>query len=86
MHRCRAYKKIKGKGPAPYNRKKIVEREHTIYFFNTAKYGGAIYDCEENEDGELWVDNGEYASQVNYCPYCGYKAKAQVDMGAGCGK
>lgn len=39
------------------------------------QYGGAIGACYEREDGTLWVDNGEYASQVNFCPYCGYRAK-----------
>jgi wobble nucleotide-excising tRNase len=41
-------------------------------------YGGAIRRCQEDEDGTLWVDNGEYASQVNYCPFCGYQARVQV--------
>jgi hypothetical protein len=40
-----------------------------------AVYGPAIYMCEEDDEGKLWVTNGEYASQVNYCPYCGYEAK-----------
>ena len=39
-------------------------------------YGPAIDVCIENDNGQLWVSNDEYASQVNYCPYCGYKAKA----------
>ena len=43
-------------------------------------YGDAIYQCVETEDGELWAGNGEYCSQVNYCPYCGYKAKVQVEL------
>lgn len=37
--------------------------------------GPAIQDCTENEDGELWAGNGEYDTQVNFCPACGYKAK-----------
>lgn len=40
-------------------------------------YGEALDECYEDEDNKLWVSNGEYASQVNYCPYCGYKAKHQ---------
>lgn len=39
--------------------------------------GSAAYECHETEDGYLWVDNGEYANTVNYCPQCGYKAKQQ---------
>lgn len=38
-------------------------------------YGGAIDSCGEDPFGRLWVFNGEYASQVSYCPYCGAKAK-----------
>lgn len=33
--------------------------------------GSAISQCYE-KDGELWVDNGEYAARVNYCPCCGF--------------
>lgn len=42
---------------------------------NTGNYGAAILICEEREDGTLWVSNDEYSSRVNYCPFCGYKAK-----------
>lgn len=37
-------------------------------------YGEALDSCVENEVGELWVGNGEYGSQVAFCPYCGFKA------------
>jgi|WetSurMetagenome_2_1015567.scaffolds.fasta_scaffold2070624_1 hypothetical protein len=37
-------------------------------------YGPAIDNCWEGKDGRLWVANGEYASEVHYCPYCGFKA------------
>ena len=49
-----------------------------FYYMPSDGYGAAINSCSEIEEGELWVDNGEYASQVNYCPYCGFKAKVQV--------
>jgi hypothetical protein len=42
-------------------------------------YGDAITDCDESSNGELWVGNGEYASQVNFCPFCGFKAKIQIE-------
>ena len=45
----------------------------------TSGYGDALYECIENEVGEFWVSNGEYGSQVNYCPYCGAKAPNQTD-------
>lgn len=41
-------------------------------------YGAALDKCYEDEDGKFWIDNDEYASQVNYCPYCGKKAPVQV--------
>ena len=34
-------------------------------------YGAAIEDCVEHDDGSFWAGNGEYGSQVNYCPFCG---------------
>ncbi len=41
-------------------------------------WGGAIGKCTEYADGTLWVDNGEYGSQVNFCPFCGYEAKVKI--------
>lgn len=34
--------------------------------------------CLEKEDGTLWVNNEEYESQVNFCPYCGYPARIKA--------
>lgn len=41
-------------------------------------HGPAIEICEESPEGELWVSNSEYATQVNFCPFCGYEAKKQI--------
>jgi len=43
-------------------------------------YGSLVDYCFEQESGELWIKtgNGEYESQVNYCPKCGYKAKVEA--------
>jgi hypothetical protein len=41
-------------------------------------YGVAFHNCIEDDNGRLWIQNGEYASQVNYCPICGYKAPTQI--------
>ncbi len=41
-------------------------------------YGAAIDDCYEDQDGYLFVANGEYGSQVNFCPMCGYEAKVKI--------
>jgi hypothetical protein len=40
-----------------------------------AVHGAAITDCYEDDDGKFWVGNGEYSSQVMFCPYCGERAK-----------
>jgi hypothetical protein len=42
-------------------------------------HGSAVDDCYENDAGEFWVGNGEYASQVNFCPVCGAKAPKQIE-------
>jgi hypothetical protein len=42
-------------------------------------WGIAIDECYENNREEFWVTNGEYGSQVNYCPYCGAKAPVQIE-------
>ncbi len=47
----------------------------TIIDYKRRLYGEAIAYCYEYDDGLLIVENDEYVSQVNYCPYCGYKAK-----------
>lgn len=40
--------------------------------------GPAIDYCIEYDDDLLFAGNGEYESQVNFCPICGYKAKIQI--------
>lgn len=41
-------------------------------------FGDAIDDCAEDDQGRFWASNGEYGSQVNYCPVCGAKAPTPV--------
>jgi len=41
---------------------------------DSTEAGPAIDYCWEDKDGCLWVGNGEYENQVNYCPQCGFKA------------
>lgn len=43
-------------------------------------YGHAIDTCVETSDNRLWVTNGEYLSQVNYCPYCGFAATVPANL------
>ncbi len=50
--------------------------------FNSANYGScgpAITLCYEY-DGYFFVTNGEYESQVNFCPWCGMKATKQAGV------
>lgn len=49
----------------------------------THLFGAALTKCYEDKIGCLWVDNGKVGSQVNYCPYCGYKAPQQVSAQPG---
>lgn len=37
-------------------------------------HGPAVEDCIEDEQGRFWVGNGEYGSQVAFCPFCGMAA------------
>ena len=46
--------------------------------FAGGRNGSAVELCIEHDQGEFWVDNGEYSTRVNYCPFCGAKAPAQV--------
>ena len=41
-------------------------------------YGAAITYCYEDVGGKFWITNEEYASQVNFCPYCGAQAKEKA--------
>lgn len=44
-------------------------------------HGDAVDSVYERPDGTLWVGNGEYGSQVNFCPVCGVAATKAVDPG-----
>jgi len=41
-------------------------------------HGEAVEVCLEDEEGKLWVENGEYASVVYFCPVCGYASRAKT--------
>ena len=41
-------------------------------------YGSAVDQVCEKEDGSLWGLNGEYGTQFNFCPFCGYEAKVKL--------
>jgi len=39
---------------------------------------GGITLCYEKMDGTLWTNDLAYASQVNFCPFCGYHVHGQL--------
>ncbi len=41
-------------------------------------FSDAIEHVAEQDDGTFWAGNGEYESQVNFCPVCGAKAPTLV--------
>lgn len=41
-------------------------------------YGHAVESFFINDD-KLFADNGEYCTQINYCPFCGEKATVQIE-------
>ena len=43
-------------------------------------FGEAIDRCDEEESGHFTVDNGEYSSYVNFCPFCGAKAPKGIPL------
>ena len=49
------------------------------YYPPHSYWGQAISSTYEKEDGTLWVTNGEYGSQVNFCPITGYEAKIKIE-------
>lgn len=42
-------------------------------------HGSAVDVVMEEQDGTMWVTNLEYATQVNYCPITGRKARTQIN-------
>ncbi len=47
----------------------------------SAKNGGfgmAIESCEEDNEGHMIVGNDEYSNPVDFCPFCGAKARTPV--------
>lgn len=43
-------------------------------------WGKAITYTKVDQDGKMWVGNGEYESQVNYCPFTGTPAPLQMKV------
>lgn len=45
-------------------------------------WGNAISECYENEQDEFWVENGEYDTEVNFCPFCGKESPKHIEYEA----
>jgi hypothetical protein len=43
-------------------------------------WGSAIGYTRIDDDGKMWVGNGEYETQVNYCPFTGQPAPKQMKL------
>lgn len=56
------------------------EIKSKFYPLNSRMHGAAITTCFTNLNGEMWVTNMEYESQVNFCPFCGKKADITVGL------
>jgi hypothetical protein len=75
-HICTTDKLIKLNGVRPEI--SDIDSKINLYDFEMREYGEAFDVCWE-EKGKLFVSNNEYSNQVNFCPYCGYKAEIQVE-------
>lgn len=41
-------------------------------------YGAAVDRVIIDDKGKMWASNGEYSTQVNYCPFTGTPAPIQM--------
>ena len=69
---CRAIVDMIGKAPVPGGHACRMSK------FPHRHCGPAVSHSRQDPDGTLWVDNGEYATQVNFCPCCGHAAQVPV--------
>ena len=55
--------------------------ENTYKFWSPSdSYGPAIEFTHIDKDGKMWVGNGEYETQVNFCPMTGKPAPTQMEV------
>ena len=60
------------------NKNKLHNCTPDSRIFLSRDAGPAISFCVDDGGGCLWASGGGYTSQVNFCPFCGYKARVQV--------
>lgn len=69
--------------PRDYLDEEIDTAGHQCGLYLVARPGSmgdstaAIEECYTDIGGRMWAGNGEYVSQVNYCPRCDAKARVQ---------
>ena len=66
-------------GPIPEKKLHECDREaQRLLPEQLLHFGRAVTRCFETPDGRLFVEGGvggdEYGNQVNFCPFCGYRA------------
>ena len=61
-------------------KRRVRDRHYCHGYTPVRLYGCAFNACWEDDEGRFWVDNGEYCSQVVYCPYCGTKAPVEPEI------
>ena len=50
------------------------------YYVPEGLWGHAVRYTYIDENGKMWIGNGEYESQVNYCPVTGEPAPTQMRL------
>lgn len=55
-------------------------RYNLIYKSPEKAWGRAVDYVRVDEDGKMWIGNGEYESQVNFCPFTGTPAPSQMKV------
>lgn len=71
----RAYKEIPQRKYTKENLHECLDDQGRLW----NGYGPAVDCCNEDDDGVLIAENGEYGTVVNYCPFCGYKAPKSIE-------
>jgi hypothetical protein len=54
--------------------------QYLNYISPEGLWGIAIDYTRIDKEGKMWVGNGEYETQVNYCPFTGTQAPKQMKV------
>lgn len=53
---------------------------HLRYKSPQKSWGPSVEYVRVDESGKMWIGNGEYESQVNFCPFTGTPAPVQMKV------